>query len=153
IAPGIIAVICGTLSRALGRSAVQWKKLTSSFAIALVPLGFSMWAAHFVYHLLTGASAIVPVLKRAASDVGISSPGRPDWSSAGAIVPVDWLTSIQVLLLGGGLLLTLYVCWRTAFSFTRHTRSAFGLLLPWAAIAVALYAAGVWILFQPMQMR
>jgi len=152
IAPGIIA-ICGTLSRALGGSTVQWKKLTSSFAIALVPLGFSMWVAHFVYHLLTGASAIVPVLKRAAADVGISFLGRPDWSSAGAIVPVDWLTSIQVLLLGGGLLLTLYVSWRTAFSFTRHPRSAFGLLLPWAAIAVALYAAGVWIVFQPMQMR
>jgi len=121
--------------------------------MALVPLGFSMWVAHFVYHLLTGASAIVPVLKRAASNVGISFLGRPDWSSAGAIVPLDWLTSIQLLLLGAGLLLTLYVCWRTAFSFTKQTSSAFGLLLPWAVFAVALYATGVWIVFQPMQMR
>jgi len=153
IAPGAVAVFCGTLSRALGGSTVQWKRLTSSFAIALVPLGFSMWVAHFVYHLLTGASAIVPVLKRVASDVGITFLGRPEWSSAGAMVLLDWLTSIQVLLLGGGLLLTLYVCWRTAFSFTRQTRSAFGLLLPWAAVAVALYVTGVWIVFQPMQMR
>jgi hypothetical protein len=49
--------------------------------------------------------------------------------------------------------LTLYVGWRTAFSFTKQNRSAFGLLLPWAALAVALYAAGVWVVFQPMQMR
>ena len=121
--------------------------------MALVPLGVSMWAAHFVYHLLTGASALVPVFKRAANDIGINFLGRPDWSSASAIVHLDWLTSIQILLLGAGLLLTLYVCWRTAFSFTKQTRSAFGLLMPWAALAVALYAAGVWVLFQPMQMR
>src|SRR5581483_3955712 len=153
IAPVTLIVSCGTLSKALGGIPVGWKKLTCSFVMALVPLGFSMWVAHFVYHLLTGASAIVPTFKRAASDIGISFLGRPDWSSGSTMVPIDWLTSIQVLLLGAGLLLTLYVCWRTAFSFTRQARRAFGLLMPWAALAVALYAAGVWVVFQPMQMR
>jgi cytochrome c oxidase assembly factor CtaG/ferredoxin len=153
IAPAILAVFCGTLSKALGGIPVQWKKLTCSFVMALVPLGFSMWVAHFVYHLLIGASAIVPTFKRAAGDAGISFLGRPDWASVSTMVPVDWLTSIQVLLLGAGLLLTLYVGWRTAFSFTKQNRSAFGLLLPWATLAVALYAAGVWVVFQPMQMR
>jgi len=153
IAPAMMAVFCGVMSKALGGIQVQWKKLTCSFVMALVPLGFSMWVAHFVFHLLTGASAIVPTFKRAASDIGISFLGRPDWASASTMVPVDWLTSIQILLLGAGLLLTLYVCWRTAFSFTKQTRSAFGLLAPWAALAVALYAAGVWVVFQPMQMR
>ena len=153
VAPAILAVSCGVMSRALGGIKVQCKKLTCSFVMALVPLGFSMWSAHFVYHLLTGAGAIVPAFKRAASDAGISFLGRPDWSSASVIVPLDWLTSIQLLLLGAGLLLTLYVCWRTALSFTRHPRSAFGLLLPWASLAVSLYVVGVWIVFQPMQMR
>jgi len=153
IAPAILAVFCGTLSKALGGLQVQGKKLTCSFVMALVPLGFSMWVAHFVYHLLTGASAIVPTFKRAASDIGISFLGRPDWSFTSTMVPIAWLTSIQVLLLGAGLLLTLYVCWRTAFSFTKQARKAFGLLMPWAALAMALYAAGVWVVFQPMQMR
>ena len=153
IAPATMTVFCGMLSKSLGGSTLQWKKLTTSFVMALLPLGFSMWVAHFVYHLLTGGSAIVPVIKRAARDVGIRLLASPDWSSVGAMVPVDWLTSIQILLLGAGLLLTLYVCWRTACSFTRQTRSAFGLLLPWAVFAIALYAAGVWIVFQPMQMR
>jgi len=148
-----IAATCGILSRYLGGSSAQWKKLTSSFAMALVPLGFSMWVAHFAYHLLTGASVVVPVLQRAASDIGISWLGKPDWSSARAMLPIEWLTSIQILLLGAGLLLTLYVCWRTAFSFASRPRSAFGVLLPWALFAVALYVAGIWIVFQPMQMR
>jgi len=153
IAPVITTVFCGILSKSLGGSSVQWRKLASRFVMTLVPLGFSMWVAHFVYHLLTGASVIVPVVKRAACDAGISSLGSPDWSSAGAMAPVDWLTSIQILLLGAGLLLTLYACWRTAFSFTNQTRSAFGLLLPWAVFAIVLYVTGLWIVFQPMQMR
>jgi ferredoxin len=153
VAPATIGVCCGALSRVLGGIQVQWKKITCRFVIALVPLGFSMWVAHFTYHLLTGASAIVPVLRRAVSDTGINFFGRPDWASASAMGSVNWLTSIQLLLLGAGLLLTLYVCWRTALSFTKQTRSAFGLLMPWAALAVALYATGVWVVFQPMQMR
>lgn len=68
-------------------------------------------------------------------------------------MPADWLTSIQLALLGAGLLLTLYVCWRMALSFTKKARSAFGLLLPWAGVAISLYVTGVWIVFEPMQMR
>jgi len=153
IEPAILAFSCGAISRWLGGIQVPWKKLTGSFVIALAPLGFSMWLAHFAYHFATGASAIVPVFKRAATDIGINVLGSPDWSSSAPIVPVDVVTSGQVLLLGAGLLLTFYVCWRTAFRFTERTRSAFGLLLPWAALAVALYSAGAWIVFQPMQMR
>lgn len=152
LVPAVVAASCGVASRSLGGSSVQWQKLTSSFVMALVPLGFSMWVAHFAYHLVAGASAIVPVLKRVAGDVGISFLGKPDWSS-GAMLPLEWLTSMQILLLGAGLLLTLYVCWRTASSFASKPQNAFGLLLPWAVFAVALYAAGIWILLQPMQMR
>jgi cytochrome c oxidase assembly factor CtaG len=157
IAPVVAAVSCGAISSAisgaLGGIQVQWKVLVTRFAMALVPLGFSMWAAHFVYHLLTGASAIIPVFRRAALDAGFGFLGRPDWSSAAPMLPADWLTSIQLVLLGAGLLVTLYVCWSTAFSFTKQARSASGLLLPWAGLAIGLYVAGVWIVFQPMQMR
>jgi hypothetical protein len=153
IAPAVVALSCGVISKALGGIQVRLKALTSSFVMALVPVGFSMWAAHFVYHLLTGASAIVPVFKRAAVDAGLDFLGKPDWSFAATMAPADWLTSIQLVLLGAGLLLTLYVCWRTAFSFTKQARSAFGLLLPWAGLAIGLYVTGVWVVFQPMQMR
>src|SRR5262249_22313412 len=69
IAPAIMAVFCGAMSKALGGISVPWKKLTCSFVMALVPLGFSMWVAHFVYHLLTAGSALRPTIKRAASDL------------------------------------------------------------------------------------
>ena len=59
------------------------------------------------------------------------------------------LLSMQILILDGGLLLTLYVGWRIAMQHS-HAGRAFGMLV---AVACVLYAAGVWILLQPMQMR
>jgi polyferredoxin len=59
----------------------------------------------------------------------------------------DSVTWLQILLLEAGLLLTLYLAWRIAASdFVK-------LFLPWASVACLLFAAGIWIFFQPMQMR
>lgn len=58
------------------------------------------------------------------------------------------LHPLQLLLLDAGLLLSLYIGWRLA-----KLHAARKLILPWAALALALYTWGVWILFQPMQMR
>jgi cytochrome c oxidase assembly factor CtaG len=151
IIPAALAGVCGLLSRVCSQEG--WKKLTCSFVAALVPLGFSMWLAHLLYHLLTAGSAIVPVMQRAAIDMGIGFLGAPDWSAMSMLVPMEWITSLQILLLNMGLLLTLYVGWRTALRMATGLRNTFALLLPWAGLAVALYLAGLWILFQPMQMR
>jgi cytochrome c oxidase assembly factor CtaG/ferredoxin len=69
---------------------------------------------------------------------------------------VSWgimqVTPVQILLLNAGLLVTLYVGWRVAQQYSQGW-SAGRLLAPWAGLAFCLYTAGVWILFQPMQMR
>jgi cytochrome c oxidase assembly factor CtaG/polyferredoxin len=57
------------------------------------------------------------------------------------------ITWLQIVLLDAGLLLALYIAWRIAEGvFLRQ-------FLPWASVACLLFAAGIWILFQPMQMR
>ena len=112
-----------------------------------------MWATHLVYHLMTGALTVVPVAQRAAADLGIGWLGTPHWALSSTPISLDWLPSLQILLLDGGLLLTLYVSWRIALRFTSHAASAMGVLAPWGGLALALYAAGVWIVLQPMQMR
>jgi hypothetical protein len=52
---------------------------------------------------------------------------------------------LELLFLDVGLLLSLYTGYRVA-----PTLKA---LAPWALLLVLLFAAGVWILFQPMEMR
>ena len=112
-----------------------------------------MWAAHLIYHFVTGAAVVVPVSQRVANDLGSSLLGQANWASAAMLVPLDWLPSLQLLLLDGGLLLTLYAGWRVARGFSMRASEARKLLAPWACLAVLLYAAGVWIVFQPMEMR
>lgn len=93
------------------------------FVLALAPIGFAMWCAHLLYHLTT------------------------PWGVPG------WMTEAQILLLDGGLLLTLYVCWRVAQQNSAKLRSVLAAAAPWATLSCALYAVGIWILLQPMQMR
>jgi hypothetical protein len=58
----------------------------------------------------------------------------------------EWLPGLELLALGAGLLLTLQIAWNSAHC-TAHRMWTSGIL------ATGLYAVGVWIVFQPMQMR
>jgi hypothetical protein len=93
------------------------------------------------------------VAQRAAADLGIGLLGAPHWALASTPVLLDWLPSLQILLLDCGLLLTLYIGWRMALRLTSRAARAVGVLAPWGGLALALYAAGVWMVFQPMPMR
>jgi cytochrome c oxidase assembly factor CtaG len=152
VVPILLVALCGVW-HALSGSGGRWKELFCSFALTLAPLGLSMWVAHLGYHFLTGATAVVPVAQRVASDLGSSLLGRPNWAGWPMLLPLDWLPSLQILLLDGGLLLTLYAGWRVAQRFSTRVRGALSLLAPWAGLAILLYAVGVWIVFQPMEMR
>jgi cytochrome c oxidase assembly factor CtaG/ferredoxin len=153
VLPALLVGSCVWLARIFGRVPVGWRESVSTFAPAFVPLGFSMWLIHFSYHLLMGWRAGLPVIQRAATDVGITIFGAPDWSLSSTMPSLDWLPSLELLLLGLGLLLTLYVGWRSASRFRLSFARTLGLLAPWAGLACVLYTVGVWLIFQPMQMR
>jgi hypothetical protein len=150
-APLSFFALCGVIWRALGGH-TRWKDSICSFALALAPLGFGMWLAHLTYHFLTGASVLIPVTQRIANDLGCLLLGQPNWANTAA-PPLDWLLSLQILLLDGGLLLTLYVGWQVARRFSSRAAGALRLFAPWAGLAALLYVAGVWIVSQPMEMR
>jgi cytochrome c oxidase assembly factor CtaG/polyferredoxin len=122
-----------------------WKTQSARrFIFALAPVGFAMWCAHLLYHFATSWTAALPAMQRAIAGTVSLIP-----------MPVNpaWLTPAQILLLDAGLLLTLYICWRLARQYATQMRQAIGLAAPWAVLSCVLYAAGVWILLQPMQMR
>ncbi len=92
-----------------------------------------------------GWSTLIPAAERFFSRV--PSGGYPQ-----ASIP-SWFPSLEFLFLGLGLLLTLYSAWRVACRVSRADRMAMAVMSPWAVLASALYAAGLWIVCQPMQMR
>ena len=134
---------CGWISR-LGANA-SWKDLTCSFSLALVPVGFSMWLAHFSNHLIVGWSTVIPVVEKF-----ISRASSVNYLQAR--VP-NWIPSLELCFLDLGLLLTLYTIWHVARRLSTGDSMAVAAMSPWAVLAGALYSAGIWIVFQPMQMR
>ena len=129
------------------------RELFCRFSLALVPLGLAMWGAHLLFHLSTGWSTGWPVAQRAAGDLGARWVGTPRWTASAPIFAPHVTLAIQVLLLDAGVLLSLYVGWRIARSYAKRAQDALLLLAPWAVVAALLYAAGIWIFLQPMQMR
>jgi cytochrome c oxidase assembly factor CtaG len=134
-----------TLSRRWGRLQAGTLQVATRYAYALVPLGFGMWLAHYCFHFLTSYDTAVPVAQRFAADLGLTWLGNPAWSGACCRPVTEWLLPLELLFLDTGLLLSLYAGYRLAPSLKA--------LAPWALLMVLLFAAGVWIVFQPMQMR
>jgi hypothetical protein len=145
IIPWMLASASGWASARWANAGATWKDLTCGFTLTLVPVGFSMWLAHFSNHLIAGWSTALPVVARFFSQVSLASFPQM-WMP-------DWLPSLELIFLDLGLLLTLYTAWRVAHRFADGERMALTVMSPWAGLACALYAAGVWIVFQPMQMR
>jgi cytochrome c oxidase assembly factor CtaG/polyferredoxin len=131
--------VAAVVAAVLAGAALSPRRTRVRLLLTLVPLGLAMSAAHFLFHTLTGWGAVWPTLQRALH------LGAPTWAGGGFSLSARTLLQLQVGLLDGGLLLTLYAAWRVAKS-----RRA---MLPGAAVAFALWAAGVWIFLQPMPMR
>ena len=153
VVPALLVACSVWLSKVFGPTRVAWKEIVSTYAPAFVPLGFSMWLIHFSYHLLTAGQTALPVIQRAAMDVGITLLGAPNWSLSSTMPSLDWLPALELLMLDLGLLFTLYIGWRTASRFGLTLSRRLRLNAPWAALAFLLYSIGMWIIFQPMQMR
>ncbi len=143
IAPAVAVFLCAALNGLIGLK-MKLADLTRRFVFALVPLGVAMWAAHLLYHFAAGWNAPWAAMQRFAAPAlhQFATPSLP-----------FWLTSAQILVLDAGLLLTLYVAWRIGRQHAVRIGAALALAAPWAALSCALYAAGIWILLQPMQMR
>jgi hypothetical protein len=130
VIPAALAAACGWVSRFGART--PRRDLKCGFTLALVPVGFAMWLAHFSNHFLAWWSASIPAL---------------------ATFLPNSIPSFELCVLDLGLLFTLYTIWHVARPIAMGDGPALAAVSPWAVLAGALYSAGVWIVFQPMQMR
>jgi polyferredoxin len=125
------------------------------YAPAFVPLGFGVWAAHYLFHLLVGPLTIWPAFQNFWPAVtGVALFGAPDWALAGAWVPrLAVVQAVQMVSVAAGLGMALAVAWRAARTAHPAPRPAWVELAPWAAILLMLAALAVWVFLLPMEMR
>jgi hypothetical protein len=175
VLPAIMVGIPTVLSRWLGQLNESWLEVATRFAYSLVPIGFSMWLAHYSFHFLGSFDAVTPAIQRFAGDLGLAL-GKPEWRGACCRPVANWLPHLEILFLDLGLLLSLYSGYRIALTQShvgarspadvgarspragarspdRAPTSVLKVFAPWALLIVLLFAAGVWIVLQPMEMR
>jgi polyferredoxin len=123
--------------------------VATRYAFSLVPLGFGVWLAHYAFHFLTGILTVVPVAQNALAELGWPVLGTPLWRLTGlrpgAVYPME------LGFLGLGLIGSWIVAVRLAWQ--DHPRSPWRAYLPWLVLHALLFAAGVWLMGQPMEMR
>ncbi len=139
--------------RTLAHIATSVRELFCRFSLALVPLGLAMWAGHLFFHFSSAWSTAGPVIQRAMGDLHIDWLGTPRWTPPSPLFVPDVMLAVQLVLLDAGILLSLYAGWRITRDYTNRAQDGVLILTPWAAVAGTLYAAGVWVFLQPMQMR
>jgi cytochrome c oxidase assembly factor CtaG/polyferredoxin len=152
-APVLLLAGAAQLSRRWGAIREPAPRVAVRYAVALAPLGFTMWLAHYSFHFFTSWDGVVPAVQRFASDLGLNGLGVPAWICACCQPASEWILPFELFSLGVGLLLSLYGALRIAESHTLSSRLALRAAAPWSAMMLLLYAVGVWILLQPMEMR
>ena len=152
VAPVVLVGFAASASRSIGGLKQPMLVVATRFAFTLVPLEFAMWLAHYGYHLATTYDAAWPVVQRFATENGWTALGAPIWLCGCCQVVGTWLPKTEIVILDCGLLWTLYIAYHAARNLAPSGRTlrAFA---PWALLAVGLFALGVWIVLQPMQMR
>ncbi len=130
-----------------------WRASATRNAFAFVPLGFAMWLAHYGFHFATSARAVVPAARRFVADLGMLGAEAVDSICNCCGEPADWLLRAEIVALDVGLMMSLYAAYRIARQRQGERGRVLRAVAPWAALMVCLFGAGIWILFQPMQMR
>jgi hypothetical protein len=153
LVPLLAVGMAAALSRAWGRLPGGMLEVATRFSYALIPLGFGMWLAHYSFHFLISYDTIVPTTQRLAWDLGWTALGEPAWVASCCRSVGEWLPRLEIVFLDLGLLLSLFAAYRIAESQCPEPARVGKALAPWAVLSVLLFAIGVWIVLQPMQMR
>jgi polyferredoxin len=142
------------------------------FSLALLPLGLAMWLAHLAFHLGAGLPSILPAFQQAAGDFASFHSlsalhlaggatgmlqhhyplGEPHWA-IGSGIQAETLLQIQFAVLDGGFLVSLYAGWKLSQQMTQAHGRPLRMWVPWSLAVFCLYAFGLWVLTQPMEMR
>lgn len=167
VVPALATWLCARVGRALAKLDLSAGRLAARLATSLVPIGFAMWLTHFGFHLVTGIESAGPALARVARDLAAVVDANATLGASGGVVggagaamsmvsssiSAEGLLAVEIAVLGIGLLASVVVAWRRGLEIASTPARAIGVAAPWMVICALLYAAGVWILLQPMEMR
>jgi hypothetical protein len=148
------AALLNRLTIAANRT-LPLSRLVMRYAYGFVPLGFGVWAAHYLFHLLVGPLTILPAFQTFFWEVAaLRFLGEPNAALAAAWVPsLRLVQAVQMVAMGAGLAMALAVAWRAARRSRSNAWAALVEVAPWALILLLLAWIGITVFLLPMEMR
>ncbi|MCX6045324.1 MAG: FesM, partial [Chloroflexi bacterium] len=143
------------LSKTLVASPLSLNRLVMRYAYGFVPLGFAIWSAHYLFHLLTGFMTIIPAFQTFfAKTLGWALLGEPNWELARHFVPtVDAIQITQTTIIYVGLLMALALTLNSARKTHRDRGKVLLEALPWLILVFLIIFTSGAIFLLPMEMR
>ena len=143
-----VSLAAAVASDAVGGKGVHPRAAIMRWGYVFVALGFGFWAAHYLFHFLTGAASIWPVTQHFFEWRGFDVD--PNWRIA-RFIPSSWLFPTAAAVSGAYALLASYVTIRIALrDFGRKAALA---MWPMLLFVLAITAFQVVVLALPMEMR
>lgn len=152
VLPAVTGLGAAALSRAMSGQDEPLRASFSRYAPAFAPLAVAVWAAHYAFHFVTGALAIIPVFQTFLNDHGLVWLGKPNWQ-LGPIMPGEWILPLQTIIVLAGFAGSLYVGNRAGHRDFDSRPVAMRALLPWLLVLAGLAAAALATFNLPMEMR
>lgn len=147
--PVLLGLVAALLSRTLSESHETLRATFSKFTPILVPLGFAIWFAHYGFHFITGALAIIPATQNFLIDHGILLLGEtPNWQLS-AILPFSWLLPLQVIAVVIGFAGSYFVLG----DIGNREQTSFMSQFPWLLLLIGIAVAAIYLFTLPMEMR
>jgi hypothetical protein len=139
----------------IGNRARSLARLVMRHAYAFVPLGFSIWGSHYLFHLLIGPLTLIPALQTFFADVvGLPLLGEPNVMLGAAWVPpIVVIQGIQMVAMAAGIGGAWLVAWNAVARAHKDRNARLREFLPWALILLLIGALAIWVFLLPMEMR
>ena len=153
VIPAVVLLAVAAGSRWWSGSKRGVLETATQFAMVLVPLALAMWTAHYTFHLFTSAGTLWAAGTRMLSDYHLATFGDAALACACCGDVASWILPWEILCLDVGLCGSLYVAYRIAIADDQLSWTVVKAWTPWAALSTGLFVTGIWIFFQPMQMR
>ena len=149
VEPLVLLGVAAWLTKVWSGSPRAIVSMAVRYSYALAPLGFGMWLAHYGFHFFSGLYTFIPVMQNLFVSLGWPIFGTPLWRLTG--IPSRFIQPMEIGFLSLGLAGSLLVAFRLAEEDA--PRKMIRAFAPWALVSVMIWAASMWLMFQPMEMR
>lgn len=144
--------VCYLLKLWLGRNEYKTLDLVSQFAFLFIPIGVGLHFAHNIQHLLLESPIALPAVERFLQNIGIGTSLAINWNPA-PLLGLQPIFYIQMAILLGGFVFTLYVLFRLLKRYQKPLRHIYKMTFAMSLYAIVVVLSAIYMLGLPMSGR